>query len=29
MSEDIIVLGGLAGRLCWTYIILPKIYYVS
>jgi hypothetical protein len=23
MSEDIIVLGGLAGLLCWTYIILP------
>jgi hypothetical protein len=29
MSEDIIVLGGLAGLLCWTYIILPLIYYVS
>jgi hypothetical protein len=29
MSEDIIVLGGLAGLLCWTYIILPLIYHVS
>jgi hypothetical protein len=29
MSEDIIVLGGLAGLLCWTYIISPLIYHVS
>jgi hypothetical protein len=29
MSEDIIVLDGLAGLLCWTYIILPLIYHVS
>jgi len=26
MSEDIIVLGGLAGVFCWTYILLPLIY---
>jgi hypothetical protein len=26
MSEDIIVLGGLATVFCWTYIVLPLIY---
>ena len=26
MSEDIIVLGGLATVFCWTYIALPLIY---
>jgi hypothetical protein len=29
MSEDIIVLGGLATLFCWTYIILPLIYQYS
>jgi hypothetical protein len=29
MSEDIIVLGGLATVFCWTYIVLPLIYYHS
>jgi hypothetical protein len=27
MSEDVIVLSGLAGLLCWTYIILPLVFY--
>ncbi|SHJ78577.1 hypothetical protein SAMN05444159_1485 [Bradyrhizobium lablabi] len=27
MSEDIIVLGGLAGVFCWTYIVLPLVFY--
>jgi hypothetical protein len=27
MSEDIIVLGGLASVFCWTYIVLPLIYH--
>jgi hypothetical protein len=26
MSENIIVVGGLAGLFCWTYIVLPLIY---
>jgi hypothetical protein len=26
-SEDIIVLGSLAGIFCWTYIILPVLYH--
>ena len=26
-SEDIIVLGGLAGLFCWVYIILPLVFY--
>lgn len=29
MSEDIIVLGGLASVFCWTYILLPLIYRLS
>jgi hypothetical protein len=29
MSEDIIVLGGLAAVFCWTYIILPLVFYHS
>ncbi len=27
MTEDIIVLGGLAILFCWTYICLPLIFY--
>jgi hypothetical protein len=26
-SDDTIVLGGLAGVFCWTYIILPLVFY--
>jgi hypothetical protein len=26
-SGDTIVLGGLAGVFCWTYIILPLVFY--
>ncbi|WP_154071181.1 hypothetical protein [Bradyrhizobium lablabi] len=26
MTKDIIVLGGLAGVFCWTYIILPPVF---
>jgi hypothetical protein len=26
MTEDVIVLGGLAAVFCWIYIILPLIY---
>jgi hypothetical protein len=29
MSEDIIVLGGLASLFCWMYIFLPLIYRLS
>ncbi|MDB5638178.1 MAG: hypothetical protein JWP51_3086 [Bradyrhizobium sp.] len=29
MSDDIIVLGGLATLFCWTYIFLPLVYYHS
>jgi hypothetical protein len=29
MTEDVIVLGGSAAMFCWTYIILPLIYYHS
>jgi hypothetical protein len=25
MSDDTIVLGSLAGVVCWTYIVLPLI----
>jgi hypothetical protein len=28
MSEDIIVLGGLAGVLCWTYVVLPLMNHI-
>jgi hypothetical protein len=28
-SDDIIVLSGLAGVFCWTYIILPLVFYHS
>jgi hypothetical protein len=28
-SGDIIVLGGLAGVFCWTYLILPLVFYHS
>jgi hypothetical protein len=28
-KEDIIVLGGLAGLFCWTYIVLPLVFYHS
>jgi hypothetical protein len=27
MTEDVIVLGGLAAMFCWTDIMLPLIYY--
>lgn len=27
MTEDIIVLGGLATLFCWTYSCLPLIFY--
>jgi hypothetical protein len=27
MNQDIIVLGWLAGLFCWTYIILPLVFY--
>ncbi len=26
-KEDILVLGGLAGLSCWTYIVLPLVFY--
>jgi hypothetical protein len=26
---DIIVLGSLAGVFCWTYIVLPLVFYHS
>jgi hypothetical protein len=26
-SDHIIVLAGLAGVFCWTYIILPLVFY--
>jgi hypothetical protein len=29
MSEDIMVLGGLAAVFCWTCIFLPLVYYHS
>jgi hypothetical protein len=29
MSDNIIVLGGLAILFCWTYIFLPLVYYHS
>jgi hypothetical protein len=29
MSEDILVLGGLAGLFVWTYIFLPLVYFHS
>ncbi len=29
MSEDIIVLGGLASVFCWTFIILPLVFYLG
>jgi hypothetical protein len=29
MSETIIVLSGLAGLFCWTYILLPLAFYHS
>lgn len=28
-SDDIIVLGSLAGMFAWTYIILPLVFYHS
>jgi hypothetical protein len=28
MTEDIIVLAGLAVVFCWTYIYLPLFHYV-
>jgi hypothetical protein len=28
-SDDIIVLGDLAGVFCWTYLILPLVFYHS
>jgi hypothetical protein len=27
MIKDTIVIGGLAGLLCWTYIVLPLLYH--
>jgi hypothetical protein len=29
MTENVVVLSGLAAMFCWTYIILPLIYYHS
>jgi hypothetical protein len=29
MSEDIIVVGGLAAVFCWIYIILPLVFFHS
>jgi hypothetical protein len=29
MAQDVIVLGSLAGFFCWTYIILPLVFYHS
>jgi hypothetical protein len=29
MSEDILVLGGLAVLFVWTYIFLPLVYFHS
>jgi hypothetical protein len=28
-SADFIVLGSLAALLCWTYIVLPLVFYQS
>ena len=28
-TEDIVVLGGLAAMFCWTYIVLPLVFYQS
>ena len=27
MSQDIIVVVGLAGLLLWTYVVLPVIFF--
>ena len=27
MTEDLIVVGGLAGVFAWIYIILPLVFY--
>ena len=27
MSEDTIVLSGLAGIFCWTYVVLPLMQH--
>jgi hypothetical protein len=27
MSADVVVLGGLAGLFCWTYIFLPLVFF--
>ena len=29
MTENVVVLSGLAAMFCWTDIILPLIYYHS
>ncbi|MEA2909709.1 MAG: hypothetical protein QOJ15_1790 [Bradyrhizobium sp.] len=29
MTEDIIVVGGLASVFCWTFIILPLLYHYN
>ncbi len=29
MTEDIIVLGGLACVVCGTYIVLPLVYHFN
>jgi hypothetical protein len=29
MTENVVVPSGLAAMFCWTYIILPLIYYHS
>jgi hypothetical protein len=26
-AEDIVVLGSLAGLFCWTYVVLPLVFY--
>jgi hypothetical protein len=27
MSEDIVVIGGLAGVFLWTYVFLPLVFF--
>ena len=26
-TGDVVVLGGLAAVVCWTYIVLPLVFY--
>jgi len=27
MTENIVVIGGLAGLLLWTYVFLPLVFF--